>query len=76
MDNLHEGFQIIHYAACPVIEPNKSGTTATIIRLSNNSSCLIGCLSCIIKYEIIDFDPVANEFDDEQEEAYGDECVV
>lgn len=75
MDGSTEGFEIVHYEPCSVIKCNNSGTTYTLVGLSDDSSAVTGTLSCTMKYRIKDCDPVTGQSDDD-EEGYPDEFVV
>ncbi|CAF1213668.1 unnamed protein product [Adineta ricciae] len=50
------------------IKPNNSGITYTSIRLSDDAPIVTGTLSCAMKYRIKDFHPIADQFDDDEEE--------
>ena len=74
MDGSAEGFEVVHYIACPVIKCNDTGTTYTLVKLPDDSSTVAGTLACTMKYTVKDCDPATGQPDDE--EGYADEFVV
>jgi coatomer protein complex subunit gamma len=76
MDGGAEGFNVVRYISCSQIGCVETGTTYTLVTLTDDSSAVTGTLSCTMKYRIRQCDPDTGQPKNAEEQAYPDEFVV